>query len=93
MLSKSIPTKFDAGDLDRLAYLSKLYDRPISYLIREATRAYLDSQAKKLAFLEEAKIALENYKATGKHSTHEEVKGWLKDLANGQVSRKPKCQE
>jgi|GEM_PF-3111655 len=91
MLTKSIPTKFEAGDLERLNYLSKLYDRSVSYLIREATRAYLDSQAKKIAFLEEARVAANNYKKTGMHCNHEEVKGWLKDLANGHTNRKLKC--
>lgn len=91
MLTKSIPTKFEAGDLERLNYLSKLYDRPVSYLIREATRAYLDSQAKKLEFLEEARIAANNYRKTGMHCNHEEIKIWLKDLANGKIGNKPKC--
>jgi predicted transcriptional regulator len=91
MLSKSIPTKFEAADLDRLNYFSKLYDRPVSYLIREATRVYLDSQAKKLEFIEEAKLAAERYQQTGLHCNHNEVTGWLKDLANGQMTRKPIC--
>lgn len=91
MLSKSIPTKFEAGDLERLNYLSKLYDRPVSYLIREATRAYLESQAKKIAFLQEAKLASEHFHATGLHASHNEVKGWLSDLANGHVHEKPIC--
>ncbi len=91
MLTKSIPTKFEAGDVERLNYLSKLYDRSVSYLIREATREYLDSQAKKIAFLEEARIASGNYEKTGMHCNHEEVKNWLKDLANGHVGRTPKC--
>lgn len=91
MLTKSIPTKFEAGDIDRLNYLSKLYDRPVSYLIREATKAYLDSQAKKIAFLQEAKIASENFQQTGLHASHNEVKGWLSDLASGKVGEKPIC--
>lgn len=91
MLSKPIPTKFEASDLERLNYLAKLYDRSVSYLIREATRAYLDSQAQKLIFLEEAKIAAANYQTTGQHATHDEVKDWLKDLASGKISQKPSC--
>jgi predicted transcriptional regulator len=91
MLTKSIPTKFEASDLERLNYLSKLYDRPVSYLIREATRAYLDSQAKKIAFLQEAKMAADNFNSTGLHASHGEVKGWLSDLANGKINEKPVC--
>ena len=91
MLSKPIPTKFEASDLERLNYLAKLDDRPVSYLMREATRAYLDSQAKKLIFQEEAKIAAANYQTTGQHAIHEEVQSWLKDLVSGQISQKPRC--
>lgn len=91
MLSKSIPTKFESGDVERLNYLSKLYDRPVSYLIREATRAYLDSQAKKLEFLEEANTAMNNLNKTGLHCDHNEVSNWLKSLANGQTIEPPKC--
>lgn len=93
MLNKSIPTKFDENDLERLSYFAKLYDRSVSYLIREATRTYLDIQAKKLEFLQEAKMADERYRATGRHINHGAVKGWLKDLASGQASERPKCQE
>lgn len=91
MLSKSIPTKFESGDIERLSYLSKLYDRSISYLIREATRAYLDAQAKKLEFLEEARLAEAHYRSTGLHCTHKEMKKWLNDLSNGKGKSKPKC--
>lgn len=91
MLTKSIPTKFDEQDLNRLNYIAKLYDRPVSYLIREATRDYLDAQAKKLEFLEEARMALANYKDSRLHSTHQEMKSWLGDLANGKNLGRPKC--
>ena len=91
MLSKSIPTKFDQGDLDRLNYFATLYDRPVSYLIREATRTYLNAQAKKLEFLEDAKTAAQHYRSTGIHCNHTEMQTWLKDLAQGRVSEKPEC--
>lgn len=91
MLNKSVPTKFDEQDLDRLNYFAKLYDRPVSYLIREATRTYLNIQSKKLEFLEEANKASENYRATGMHCNHQEVKDWLGNLANGNVVERPKC--
>lgn len=91
MLSKSIPTKFELGDLERLNYFSKLYDRPVSYLIREATKVYLNSQAKKYEFLEEAKIAAEKYKATGLHCNHEEFTSWISQLSVGIATEKPKC--
>ena len=91
MLSKSIPTKFEAGDVERLTYLSKLYDRPVSYLIREATRAYLDSQAKKLEFMEEAKTAADNLNQTWLHCEHKDVAKWLQSLADGQIVEPPKC--
>ena len=93
MLNRSIPTKFDEGDFERLNYFSKLYDRSVSYLIREATRTYLDSQAKKLEFLKEAEIASEHYHSTGLHCNHQEIKKWLGDLAQGRKSEKPKCHE
>jgi predicted transcriptional regulator len=91
MLTKSIPTKFDEHDLNRLNYIAKLYDRSVSYLIREATREYLDNQAKKLEFLEEAKLSLNNYKNSGLHASHKEMKSWLHDLAKGQSVGKPLC--
>ena len=91
MFAKSIPTKFESGDIDRLNYLSKLYDRPISYLIREATKAYLDSQSKKLAFLQEANIAYEHFNDTGLHVNHIEMKNWLNNLSSGNLTEKPIC--
>ena len=91
MLTKTIPTKFDEQDLERLNYLSKLYDRSVSYLIREATRYYLDAQAKKLEFLEDARTAMNNYKKTGLSCNHQEMKSWLKDLGNGNNTGRPKC--
>ena len=47
MLSKTIPTKFDEYDLSQLNYLAKLYDRSVSYLIREATKEYISYQEDK----------------------------------------------
>ena len=91
MLTKSIPTKFDEQDFKRLTYIAKLYDRSVSYLIREATREYLDAQAKKLEFLEEARLALENYKESGLHVNHQEMKNWLGSLAEGKNVGTPKC--
>ena len=91
MLNRSIPTKFDEGDFERLNYFSKLYDRSVSYLIREATRTYLDSQAKKLEFLEESRQAEEHYRITGLHCTQKEVSAWLNKLGKGQICGKPKC--
>ncbi len=91
MLTKSIPTKFDEQDLSRLNYIAKLYDRPVSYLIREATREYLNNQAKKLEFLEEARLSLNNYKESGLHVNHKEMKTWLNDLSKGQNVGKPIC--
>jgi predicted transcriptional regulator len=93
MLNKSIPTKFDEGDFERLNYFSKLYDRPVSYLIREATRSYLDNQAKKLEFLQEGTVASEHYHSTGLHCDHQEMKKWLKALSEERVSEKPQCHE
>jgi hypothetical protein len=40
---------------------------------------------------EELTEAANNYRKTGMHCTHEEVKIWLKDLANGKTGRVPKC--
>ncbi|MFN7095215.1 MAG: CopG family ribbon-helix-helix protein [Burkholderiales bacterium] len=91
MMTKSIPTKFDEHDLNQLNYLAKLYDRPVSYLIREATRTYIQSQAKKLEFLEEARSAANNFEKTGLHSTHPEVKSWLNKLSQGINAERPKC--
>lgn len=91
MLTRSIPTKFDEQDFDRLNYIAKLYDRSVSYLIREATREYLDAQAKKLEFLEEARLSFANYKDSGLHVTHQEMKAWLGGLSKGENIGKPKC--
>jgi len=91
MLTKTIPTKFDEQDLERLNYISKLYDRSVSYLIREATRDYLNAQAKKLEFLEDARTAMNNYKKTGLSCTHQEMKTWLNALGNGESTGRPKC--
>ncbi|MBP9743111.1 MAG: hypothetical protein KBD37_07130 [Burkholderiales bacterium] len=91
MLTKCIPTKFDEQDFNQLSYIAKLYDRPISYLIREATKEYLKAQAKKLEFLEEARLSFANYKASGLHVNHQEVKTWLGNLSKGKIAGKPKC--
>ena len=91
MLTKSIPTKFDEQDFNRLNYIAKLYDRSVSYLIREATREYLDAQAKKLEFLEEGRLAFANYKESGLHVTHQEMKNWLGNLSKGKKVGRPKC--
>lgn len=93
MLTKTIPTKFAEDDLKRLTYIAELYDRPVSYLIREATLAYLDAQAKKLEFLEEARIASKNYQETKMYCEHKKVKDWLGNLANGSKSKRPKCRK
>jgi predicted transcriptional regulator len=91
MLTKSIPTKFDEQDLNRLNYIAKLYDRSVSYLIREATREYLNNQAKKLEFLEEARLSLNNYKSSGEHVNHKEMKTWLNGLSKAKNVGKPIC--
>ena len=91
MLSKTIPTKFDEYDLSQLNYLAKLYDRSVSYLIREATKDYIRTQVKRLEFLEDARIAAANYENTGLHCNHKEVTSWLNNLAQGIKMERPKC--
>ena len=91
MLSKAILTKLESGDVKRLNYLSRLYARPISYLTQKATHAYLDLQAKKLKFQEDAKSAMTNLNKTGLHCDHNEISIWLKSLADGKTVESPKC--
>lgn len=45
----------------------------------------------RLELLKEAEQAANNYKKTGLHCTHEEVKLWLQNLANGNIMEQPKC--
>jgi len=92
MLKKTISTKFDAADMKHLNYLYALCNRPASYLLTpEAPRTYLDTQTKKLEFMEGVRTAANNLKQTGLHCDHSEASCWLQSLANGQIIELPKC--
>jgi predicted transcriptional regulator len=57
--------------------------------MREAIDQYLKREEAEAKFVEEARQALADYRATGLHITHEEVEGWFEKIARGEDAELP----
>lgn len=69
--------KLDAHTRARVQRLAALRRRSPHWVMKEAITTYLEQEEAKEALRREALEAWEDYKATGLHVTHEEMRTWL----------------
>jgi predicted transcriptional regulator len=71
--------------------LAKALDRSPASLLSEAVRQFLDRQAVRSAFLQEAEASWADYQATGLHLTGAETRAWLARWGDEADAEPPEC--
>lgn len=83
--------KLGAEKKDDLAWIAEKKDRSVHFLLLQAVSEYIENEKQRLEFYEEGKKALEHYKTTGLHTTHEEMTAWANSLGTPNELPLPKC--
>lgn len=86
-----LSVKLEQEQRDKLSRIAELKERSVHYLLCQAVGEYIENESKRLEFYEEGKKALEHYKATGLHTTHEEMMIWANSLGTANELPMPKC--
>jgi predicted transcriptional regulator len=91
--SKKAPLSIKLGidKKDKLAWIAEKKERSVHFLLCQAVSDYIENETKRLEFYEDGRKALEHYKATGLHTTHEEMLAWARSLGTANELPKPKC--
>lgn len=88
---RPIAVKLDQDTRDRLKRLADAKDRSTHWMLREAVTQFVEREEKREAFRQAGLQAWEDYKATGKHVTHDEADVWLAKLEAGEEAEVPEC--
>jgi predicted transcriptional regulator len=83
--------KLGADKKDDLTWIAEKKDRSVHFLLLQAVSEYIDNEKKRLEFYEDGRKSLEHYKATGLHTTHEEMMEWANSLGTTNELPLPKC--
>jgi predicted transcriptional regulator len=83
--------KLDTDKKDQLAWIAEKKERSVHFLLCQAVSEYIENETKRLEFYEDGRKALEHYKATGLHTTHEEMMAWANSLGTPNELPQPKC--
>lgn len=65
--------------------------RSVHFLLCQAVNEYLDHEQKRLAFYEEARVAIEHYDQTTLHTTQAEMRAWIESLGTANELVQPVC--
>ena len=76
--------KLKPGLKERLDRLAQEEDRSAHWLMHRAIEEYVDLKEKRRQFLKDAEDALEEYRRTGLHLTHEDVMDWMDKVIAGE---------
>jgi predicted transcriptional regulator len=74
----AVSVKLTAIEKERLAAVARKTKRSAHFLMREAFLEYLERKEHRLAFLEEAELALKDYNETGLYISAEAMEQWAK---------------
>jgi predicted transcriptional regulator len=74
-----------------LSELAKHQKRSVHSLMIEAVDMYIEQKQARIAFEQEAICSYEHYKATGLHTTLEEMQQWAKSLNTPNPQPLPQC--
>jgi predicted transcriptional regulator len=83
--------KLGAEKKDDLTWIAQKKDRSVHFLLLQAVSEYIDNEKKRLEFYEDGRKALEHYKATGLHTTQEEMMAWANSLGTPHELPLPTC--
>jgi predicted transcriptional regulator len=83
--------KLDSDKKDQLAWIAEKKERSVHFLLLQAVSEYIENEKKRLEFYEDGRKALEHYKASGLHTTHEEMIAWANSLGTANELPQPKC--
>jgi predicted transcriptional regulator len=81
--------KLDAEIESRLQRLAEARQRSADVLIREAIEQYVEREERRGQLRREALAAWNEYQATGRHVTGDEVDAWLARLEAGEDAEPP----
>lgn len=75
--------KLDQDMKDRVRNLAEARKRTSHWVMREAISQYVEREEKREALRQETLRAWEEFQATGKHASAEEVNRWLESWGTG----------
>lgn len=84
MASAATSIKLDPGMKERVERLAEARDRSAHWVMKRAIEDYVEREERRENFARESREALEEYRATGLHLTHEEVMDWLERRSRGE---------
>lgn len=90
---KNIPLSVKLGidQKDLLTQIAKEKERSVHFLLCQAVKEFIDREKNKIDFYETANNAGENYRKTGLHTTHEEMRMWSDSLGSTNELTPPVC--
>jgi len=85
--------KLDEAVKDRIRNLAEARRRSPHWVMREAIEQYLEREERREAVRQDALLAWEEYRQTGRHVTFEEADAWLAKLEAGEDADPPECHD
>ena len=89
----SVAIKIEPEIHGRLKRLAARRQRTQHWLVRDATRQYVERQEGRDGYLRQALDACQEYRETGLHSSDEEVLPWLGSWGGESETDAPECHE
>lgn len=85
--------KLDDDLKQRVQNLADKRDRSAHWIMCAAIKDYIEREEAKEQFKQEAIVAWNSYKETGKHLSGEEVREWLQTWGTDGETEAPKCHD
>lgn len=89
----SVAVKIEPEMHGRMKRLAARRQRTQHWLMRDATRQYVEREEAREAFLQQARDAWQEYRETGLHASAEEVLAWLATWGGEVETATPVCHE
>jgi predicted transcriptional regulator len=92
-MAKPTSIKLDDDLKSRVEHLAEARRRSSHWIMREAITQYVDREEKRERLRQETVQAWEEFQATGRHATAEEVEKWLSSWGTEDELPPPECRE
>ena len=92
-MAKPTSIKLDDELKGRVQHLAEARRRSAHWIMREAIAQYVDREETRERLRQETVQAWEEFKATGRHATAEEVDKWLSSWGTEDELPAPECHE
>lgn len=86
-----LSVKLEANEKAALMKIAASKERSVHFVMRQALNEYIDREQKRIDFYEDGRKALEHYKETGLHVTHEEMMVWAQSIGTPDELPPPVC--